>query len=174
MIAGGVLINRSPLPRRNHRIAGGGKSLGLESPAHLSKPIGGARGDGKLPRVSGGAVHLKLGADHRPGEDLDHPSQSVVSVDRRSASRHDFDPLDTDPRDLAPVEPSAERIIAGHAIEENQASGNAGWTDPAQVDSLRGRVGDEAAGSPKSRKGGQGAQQLVDGLSRALCDFTPR
>ncbi len=156
------------------RVAVGREELPLDRHADRPPAVRGAGGEeGGVARADLGVHPEGVGRD-RPRENLDDPAQGVVAVEGGAAAGHDLDPVDAEPGDRAPVDPAAEGVVGRDAVDQDQAAGDPRGADAAEVHSLGGRVGDDAARPPEEPEGGDDPEELVDGLGRAPLDLPPR
>jgi hypothetical protein len=166
----GVVVDRAALPLRDNR-----KAVGIEETAF-------DRHRELVPRVASEEVELRRSfvavlrrelerpARGTAGDDVDHAAHGDVAVQARRGAFGDLDAIDAGQRDAAPVDPAAERIVEGNAVEQDERAALTARPDAAERHALRGRLRDEAAGAAEEAERRHLAQDVVGDERRRLLD----
>ena len=102
------------------------------------------------------------------GNDVDHAAHAVVAVQARTRAVDHLDAIDALERNARPVDPSAERIVEGHAVHEHERAADTARPDPAKRHALRGGMRRQAAAAPEQAEGRHLPEHVVGHHGRRL------
>ena len=112
-------------------------------------------------------------ASSRAAEGLDDAAERRAAVQVGGPALQDLDPLDRGPGNAAPVDPAAEGVVQGHAVEEDERAAGPARPHAAKRRALRRGVGDPAARPPEQGEPGHLPQRVVEGQRGARGDVRP-
>src|SRR5262249_11119570 len=95
-------------------------------------------------------------------ENLNDSAQSRVAVEIGAAPFNDLYTIDIHLRNATPIDPTAEGIVQGIAVQQHKRATRAVCAQPAQRDSLGSRICGETARSSKQAETGNLSQLIVD------------
>ena len=101
---------------------------------------------------------LRAGAPH----ELHHARERAAPVAVRPAAAQHLDAVQRSAGHPAPVDPSAEGIVHGDAVVEDEGAAGPAASEAAQRHALGRGVGDPAARAAEQREAGHVAQRVVE------------
>src|SRR5262245_22954943 len=113
-------------------------------------------------------VQLKMLGFGLARQQLDDSSKRRAPVKTRSASGGNLDLFQTGLVELAPIDPTAKRVVQRNTIRKHQSAAYTARADATQGDSLSRRVGHQAARSPKETERRHLPQRVVKRYRRGL------
>ena len=166
----GVVVDRTAFTSRHDREARGVERAAFHRQAHALPAVAGEEIDLRRVAVAVLGLHLQRAARGPAGDHIDHAAHGDVAVEARGRVLGDLDLVDAEQRHPRPVDPAAERVVEGHAVEQHQRAALAARADAAQRHALRGRLGRQAARAPEQAEARHLAQDVVGHHGRRVPD----
>ena len=174
MLAAGGNIDGPAVRRGNLDIAFGAEELAGHREAVPAEAVGSQKGRVYVLKTPQITFQEQRSGNRAPAEQLNDPAQGVRAVKLGGPSAQYFYTVQCNPGNAAPVHPSSEGIIDGHAVGQNQAAARAAGTHAAHRHSLGSGVRHQAAGAAEKSEARHLTKKIVHCLGRTHLLLLPR
>ena len=143
-------------------VAGGAEGVGGEELAPLAVAEVAAQADGGGVLGAAESVGFEMRGGGAGGNDVDDAAEGAGAVEIGAAPGGNGDGVERVGGDFVPVDPSAEGIVQGDVVLEDEGAAGGGGAEAAERDALTGGVLDAGAGAAEEFEAGLLAEFVVE------------